>query len=149
MMPSTSGQIDRTDEQAPPKLSLGLLLVAVTSSLLASTCCLFPLLLVLLGITGAWMVHLTVLKPWVPLLTVIALVALVGSGYLLFRPVTSCTLPDDVSNDVSNNVSSAVSGAVSGDACVDSRRVAQRIYLVSGMLVSGLLLFPIVAPIFY
>jgi len=145
MMPSTSGQIDSTDEQAPPKLSLGLLLVAVTSSLLASTCCLFPLVLVLLGITGAWMVHLTVLKPWVPLLTVIALVALVGSGYLLFRPVTSCTVPDDVSN----NVSSAVSGAVSGDACVDSRRVAQRIYLVSGLLVSGLLLFPVVAPIFY
>jgi len=91
------------------------------------------------------MVHLTVLKPWVPLLTVIAVVALVGSGYLLFRPVTSCTVPDDVSN----NVSSAVSGAVSGDACVDSRRVAQRIYLVSGLLVSGLLLFPVVAPIFY
>ena len=145
MMPSTSGQFDRTDEQAPPKLSLGLLLVAVTSSLLASTCCLFPLVLVLLGITGAWMVHLTVLKPWVPLLTVIAVAALVGSGYLLFRPVTSCTVPDDVSN----NVSSAVSGAVSGDACVDSRRVAQRIYLVSGLLVSGLLLFPVVAPIFY
>ena len=145
MMPSTSGQIDSTDERAPPKLSLGLLLVAVTSSLLASTCCLFPLVLVLLGITGAWMVHLTVLKPWVPLLTVIAVVALVGSGYLLFRPVTSCTVPDDVSN----NVSIAVSGAVSGDACVDSRRVAQRIYLVSGLLVSGLLLFPVVAPIFY
>ena len=145
MMPSMSGPVDTTEEQAPRKLSLGLLMVAVTSSLLASTCCLFPLVLVLLGITGAWMVHLTVLKPWVPLLSVIALVALLWSGYLLFRPVTSCTVPDDVSN----NVSSAVSGAVSGDACVDSRRVAQRIYLVSGLLVSGLLLFPVVAPIFY
>ena len=133
MMPSTSGQIESTEQQAPRKLSLGLLLVAVTSSLLASTCCLFPLVLVLLGITGAWMVHLSVLKPWVPLLTAIAIVALVGSGYLLFRPLRSCN----------------VSGDVSGDTCVDSRRVAQRIYLVNGLLVSALLLFPVVAPIFY
>ncbi|MEY3791183.1 MAG: hypothetical protein RLZ09_2019 [Pseudomonadota bacterium] len=133
MMPSTSGQIESTEQQAPRKLSLGLLLVAVTSSLLASTCCLFPLVLVLLGITGAWMVHLSVLKPWVPLLTAIAVVALVGSGYLLFRPLRSCNVSDDVS----------------GVACVDSRRVAQRIYLVSGLLVSALLLFPVVAPIFY
>lgn len=132
-MPSTSGQIESTEQQAPRKLSLGLLLVAVTSSLLASTCCLFPLVLVLLGITGAWMVHLSVLKPWVPLLTAIAVVALVGSGYLLFRPLRSCNVSDDVS----------------GVACVDSRRVAQRIYLVSGLLVSALLLFPVVAPIFY
>jgi mercuric ion transport protein len=132
-MPSTSSEVDSTDEQGPRKLSLGLLLVAVTSSLLASTCCLFPLVLVLLGITGAWMVHLSVLKPWVPLLTAIAVVALVGSGYLLFRPLRSCNVSDDVS----------------GVACVDSRRVAQRIYLVSGLLVSALLLFPVVAPIFY
>ena len=137
MMPSTSSQVDSPNEQAPRKLSLGLLMVAVTSSLLASTCCLFPLALVLLGITGAWMVQLSVLKPWVPLLTAIAVVALVGSGYLLFRPVTSCTVPDDISNDVS------------GDACVDSRRIAQRIYLISGLLVSALLLFPLIAPIFY
>ena len=137
MMPSTSGQIDSANEQAPRKLSLGLLMVAITSSLLASTCCLFPLVLVLLGITGAWMVHLSVLKPWVPLLSVIAVVALLGSGYLLFRPVTSCTVPDDVSDDVSD------------DACVDSRRIAQRIYLVGGLFVGALLLFPVVAPIFY
>lgn len=137
MMPSTSGQIESTEQQAPRKLSLGLLLVAVTSSLLASTCCLFPLVLVLLGITGAWMVHLSVLKPWVPLLTAIAVVALVGSGYLLFRPLRSCNVSDDVSGDVS------------GFTCVDSRRVAQRIYLVSGLLVSALLLFPVVAPVFY
>ena len=129
MMPSTSGPVDTTEEQAPRKLSLGLLMLAVTSSLLASTCCLFPLVLVLLGITGAWMVHLTVLKPWVPLFTLIAIVALLGSGYLLFRPRASCTVSDD--------------------ACGDSRRIAQRIYLISGLFVSGLLLFPVIAPIFY
>jgi mercuric ion transport protein len=129
MTPSTSGPVDSAEESTPQKLSLGLLVVAVTSSLLASTCCLFPLVLVLLGITGAWMVHLTALKPWVPLFTVIALAALVGSGYLLFRPLPSCTVPDD--------------------ACSDSRRIAQRIYLVSGLFVSGLLLFPLIAPIFY
>lgn len=129
MMPSTCGSVDTNEDQAPRKLSLGLLMVAVTSSLLASTCCLFPLVLVLLGITGAWMVHLTVLKPWVPLLTLIAVVALLGSGYLLFRPLTSCTVGED--------------------ACSDSRRIARRIYLVSGLFVGGLLLFPVVAPIFY
>jgi mercuric ion transport protein len=128
-MTFTSSPVDTPDESAPPKLSLGLLVVAVASSLIASTCCVLPLVLVLVGITGAWMVHLTVLKPWVPLFTVIALLALLGSGYLLFRPLASCGVNDD--------------------ACVDSRRVAQRIYLISGMFVSGLLLFPLVAPIFY
>ena len=86
MMPSTSGPVDTTEEQAPRKLSLGLLMIAVTSSLL-------------------------------------------GSGYLLFRPRASCTVSDD--------------------ACGDSRRIAQRIYLISGLFVSGLLLFPVIAPIFY
>ena len=65
---------------------------------------------------------------WPPGL-LLAVLALLGSGYLLFRPLASCGVTDD--------------------ACVDSRRVAQRIYLISGMFVSGLLLFPLVAPIFY
>ncbi len=128
MMPNTSSTVDSSHEQAPPKLSLGLLVVAVTSSLFASTCCLLPLLLVLLGITGAWMVHLTALKPWVPLFTVVSLLALLGSGYLLFRPRTRCAVPDDT--------------------CGDSRRIAQRIYLICGLFVSALLLFPVIAPIF-
>lgn len=127
MMPSTSDPVDITNEPAPRKLSLGLIVVAVTSSLIASTCCLFPLVLVLLGITGAWMIHLAALKPWVPLFTAIAVVALLGSGYLLFRPLKRCTVSDD--------------------ACGDSRRVTQRIYLLSTLFVSGLLLFPVVAPI--
>ena len=129
MKPNLSDPVDHSDEPAPRKLSLGLLVIAVTSSLIASTCCVLPLVLVLLGITGAWMVQLSSLKPWVPLFTAIAVVALLGSGYLLFRPLTRC--------------------AVSDDACGDSRRIAQRIYLMSALFVSGLLLFPVLAPIFY
>lgn len=129
MMPNTPGPVNSVDDAAPRKLSLGLLAVAVTSSLIASTCCVIPLALVLLGITGAWMVHLNVLKPWVPLFTAMAVAALLGSGYLLFRPLTRCEVPED--------------------ACGDSRRVARRVYLASALFVGGLLLFPLVAPIFY
>lgn len=128
MMPNTPGPVNSADDAAPRKLSLGLLAVAVTSSLIASTCCVIPLALVLLGITGAWMVHLNALKPWVPFFTAMAVAALAGSGYLLFRPLTRCEVPEDT--------------------CGDSRRVGRRIYLASALFVSGLLLFPLVAPIF-
>src|SRR5690349_9701847 len=76
------------------RLSIGLVAVAVTSSIIASTCCVIPLVLVLLGITGAWMVNLTSLRPLTPVFVGITLVALAWAGYLVFRPAAQCSYQD-------------------------------------------------------
>ncbi len=48
--------------------------------ILASTCCVLPLLLVSLGISGAWIGQLTALSPYQPYFLVSAL-ALLGTGF--------------------------------------------------------------------
>jgi mercuric ion transport protein len=109
---------------------LGWLAVAVASTLLASTCCVLPLALVLVGITGAWMSNLAVLKPLTPVLIGLALVALAWSGYLVFRPAQACA-PD------------------AGGACETARPVTRRVFVGCALFIALLLLFPLIAPVFY
>jgi mercuric ion transport protein len=52
----------------------------LAASVLASSCCLLPLLLVSVGIGGAWMAGLTALAPYQPLFLGMAAIAL-GSGF--------------------------------------------------------------------
>ncbi len=44
----------------------GALLVGGVAAILASTCCLGPLVLVALGLSGAWIGNLTLLEPYRP-----------------------------------------------------------------------------------
>jgi len=60
------------------------------AAILASTCCLGPLVLVSLGISGAWIGNLTVLEPYRPIFIGIALIALFFAGRSIFRPVHAC-----------------------------------------------------------
>ena len=60
------------------------------AAILASTCCLGPLLLVSLGISGAWIGNLTVLEPYRPIFIGIALIALFFAARSIFRPVHAC-----------------------------------------------------------
>ncbi len=39
---------------------------ALAAAILASSCCVLPLVLFLLGVSGAWIGHLTALAPWKP-----------------------------------------------------------------------------------
>jgi len=55
-----------TTTQNPKKTGSGALLVGGLTALLASTCCLGPLVLVALGFSGAWIGNLTVLEPYRP-----------------------------------------------------------------------------------
>ena len=48
----------------------GALLVGGLASILASTCCLGPLVLVALGLSGAWIGDLTLVEPYRPLFLV-------------------------------------------------------------------------------
>ncbi len=60
------------------------------AAILASTCCLGPLVLVTLGISGAWIGNLTRLEPYRPFFIVIALVALFFAWRSIYRPAQAC-----------------------------------------------------------
>lgn len=67
------------------KASLGLAsLGALTGSVLASSCCILPLVLVSLGAGGAWMSTLTALAPYQPFFLTLAAVS-IGAGFWLVR----------------------------------------------------------------
>lgn len=72
------------------KSSGGSLVAGGLAALLASTCCLGPLVLVTLGISGAWIGNLTALEPYRPLLLGAALIALFFAYRRIFRPVQDC-----------------------------------------------------------
>jgi len=60
-------------------------------AILASSCCIVPLVLVTVGISGAWIGNLTALLPYKPIFTVISL-GLIGLGfwYVYFRQKPAC-----------------------------------------------------------
>jgi mercuric ion transport protein len=68
----------------------GALVASALAAILASTCCLGPLVLVALGVSGAWIGNLTVLEPWRPMLIGAALVALFFAGRRIFKQASSC-----------------------------------------------------------
>lgn len=73
------------------KVKLGLVGGAV-GTLLASICCLGPLVLVLLGVSGAWVSGLGALYPFKPYLLAATAAFLAWSGYVLYRPKKACAI---------------------------------------------------------
>ncbi len=112
------------------RLGKRLMALAVLSSLLASTCCVLPLVLVLVGIGGAWMSHLVALKPVTPVFIALSVATLGWAGYLVFRPQAACAVED-------------------GAACETTRPVMRRIFIGCALFIALLLLFPLIAPVFY
>ena len=112
---------------AREQLGMRLMAVAVVSTILASTCCVLPLVLVLAGVTGAWMSNLVALKPVTPLFEALALGAIAWAGYLVLRPARACD----------------------ADACETTRPVTRRIFIGCALFVALLLGFPLIAPLFY
>jgi len=64
----------------------------VIGAILASACCIGPLVLLTLGISGAWIGNLTALTPYKPIFAVIAL-GFIAAGFrqVYFRKPTVCT----------------------------------------------------------
>lgn len=60
------------------------------AAILASTCCLGPLVLVGLGFGGAWIGNLTLLEPYHPIFLGAALAALFFALRHIFRPAAAC-----------------------------------------------------------
>jgi mercuric ion transport protein len=115
--------------QVPDRKASGLLAFAVLASLLASTCCVLPLVLVLVGITGAWMAHLVALKPMAPYAIALTLGALGWAGWLLFRPAAACAIDDQ--------------------ACATTRPAMRKVFAGCAVFIALLLGFPLIAPLFY
>jgi len=108
----------------------GALAAGGLAAILASTCCLGPLVLVALGVSGAWIGNLTLLEPYRPIFIGAALVALFFAYRRIFRPVQACE---------------------PGEVCaVPQVRVTYKvIFWIVAALVVVALAFPYVLPMFY
>ncbi len=56
----------------------------------ASVCCVVPLVLVLLGISGAWITHFTALDPWRPWFIAATFLCLGLAFLALYGPSSKC-----------------------------------------------------------
>ena len=119
-----------TDESAPKRTGSGALLVGGLAAILASTCCLGPLVLVALGLSGAWIGNLTRLEPYRPLFIAGALIALSFAGRHIFRPAQTCN---------------------PGELCAvpKTRRIYKVLFVTVSVLVLIALVFPYVVKFFY
>jgi len=86
----TQADSDRINRSGPS----GLWVAAVTA-LLGSLCCVGPLVLVLIGVGGAWVADLRVLDPMRPLLTVVTLFFLGWAHFRFWRArrISTCACP--------------------------------------------------------
>lgn len=113
-----------------PAQGRGALLTGGLAAILASSCCLGPLLLVSLGFSGAWIGNLTALEPYRPLFICAAVVALLLAYRGIFRPARACE---------------------PGAACSVPRvkRAYKTIFWVVAVLIGIAVAYPYVLPHFY
>lgn len=121
-----------TDPNHPANLRDGRapLLAGALAALLASTCCLGPLVLLALGISGAWIGNLTALEPYRPAFIGVALAALFLAWRRIWRRGATCA---------------------PGQVCAVPRvRLGYKLLFgVVAVLVLVALAFPYLAPLFY
>jgi mercuric ion transport protein len=100
------------------------------AAILASTCCLGPLILISLGFSGAWIGNLTVLEPYRPFFIIAAVLALFVAGSQIFRPTHLCK---------------------PGEVCAlpRARRIYKFLFWSCATLVLVALVYPYVARFFY
>ena len=112
------------------KSGRGALVAGGLAAFLASTCCLGPLVLVTLGVSGAWISNLTMLEPYRPLFIGAALIAMFFAYRQIFRPLQDCE---------------------PGEVCAVPRvrRTYQVVFWIVAALVIMALAFPYVLPLFY
>ena len=115
---------------ASERAGSGALFVGGLAAILASTCCLGPLLLVALGLSGAWIGNLTRLEPYRPFFIAAALVALFFAGRRIFRPAQACE---------------------PGQICAvpRTRHIYKTLFVIASVLVVIALVYPYVAKFFY
>lgn len=114
----------------PSGTGRGALAAGGLAAILASTCCLGPLVLVALGFSGAWIGNLTALEPYRPIFIGAAVVAMFFAWRRIYRPVQACK---------------------PGEVCAIPQ--VRTTYKAASWIVAALVLvalvFPYVAPMFY
>jgi mercuric ion transport protein len=80
------------------------LIGGVLAGIGASACCAGPLLLLSMGIGGAWISHLTALEPYRPVFILLAALFLGFAFWKLYLVPQSCALDDDRIADRTRNV---------------------------------------------
>ena len=74
----------------PARSSLPAIIAASLAAIGASVCCVVPLVLVLLGISGAWIANLTALDAWRPWFSAATLGCLGLAFWALYGPASRC-----------------------------------------------------------
>lgn len=64
--------------------------VAALAAIGASVCCVVPLVLVVLGISGAWIANLTALDAWRPWFSGATVMCLAYAFWALYGPTSAC-----------------------------------------------------------
>lgn len=126
-------RLSRYEKENPwskPQQGRGALVIGGLAAILASICCLGPLVLVAIGFSGAWIGNLTVFEPYRPSFIGTALVALFFAYRRIFQPAQACK---------------------PGEVCaVPQVKTAQKIiFLIVAALTGITLAFPYVLPLFY
>jgi mercuric ion transport protein len=108
----------------------GSLVAGVAAAIGASVCCVGPLVLLALGISGAWIGNLTALEPYRPIFIGLTVLFLGLAFRKLYLVPGACT---------------------SGNDCAEPRVIRRQrltFWTVAALLL-GLLLVPVVVPLFY
>lgn len=124
-----SNPLQPARSSAPPN-GRGALFAGGVAALLASACCLGPLVLLALGVSGAWIANLSALEPYRPLFIAASAVALFAAWRRIWRPASVCT---------------------PGEACAlpQIRRGYKLLFAVVAALLLIALASPYLAPLFY
>ncbi|GAC1645368.1 MAG: mercuric ion transporter MerT [Acidobacteriaceae bacterium] len=106
------------------------LLASVAAAVGASVCCVGPLVLLALGISGSWIGHLTAMEPYRPIFIGLTLVFM-GLAFRQLYLVPQVCAP--------------------GTPCADPNTVKRQrlVFWIVGVLLLGLLAVPLLAPLFY
>ena len=112
------------------KTGSGALALGGLAALVASACCLAPLVLVSVGLGGAWMANLQMLSPYRWVFLAAAAVALVFAYRRIYRPAAECE---------------------PGEVCAlpQAKRTYKLIFWFVGALVLASLSIPYWVPLFY
>jgi mercuric ion transport protein len=129
---SATSQFKPWDSRSRTSSALALTLAGI-AALLASACCVFPLLLVLLGISGVWISQLRWLEPYSTALMVLSVGSLSLAGWRLFRAA-----PDSVRTCDSDD-----------RACLQANAQARRWFWLVSLIALIPILVPLAAPWFY
>lgn len=110
----------------------GALIGGVAAAIAASLCCVGPLVLVMLGVGGAWVGNLAVLEPFRPYFLGAALIALFFAWKKIYRaPAAAACTP--------------------GSLCAlpQTNRVYKALFWIVAALIAVAFVFPYLAPLFY